>query len=610
MLPKFLVLKLSCIIISVVFFSRCTTISESTARTTLSKSTPYTMSAAAYLARAENQEGSEKQNMLIMAAGRSFFDGNWQQTAAILAQTAKLSATQAYIKKIFLAKIDLIHQQPKEAIAKLSSVKHPSELPMFYQAQFHETLAKSYEALDKIVYAANERIKLEHLLTDFASRQQNRKLIWLVLNKLPVAELNTLTIEAKEGTELQGWLKLALIARQTAKDNTSLSHELNGWQQDYPTHPANTILASQMAASYKLTTRMTAYTAPQQMALLLPVTGPLAGPGGAIRDGFMAAYNNSKLDNEVGLRVYDTAAEDVTELYQKALADGADYVVGPLTKTDVLKVAALEHPVPTLLLNDINESGLTIKNNRNNIYHFSLSPLDEAKQVAVKASKNSLTKALIIAPAGAWGSEIASAFISQWEANGGSLIEQLVYDNTTDLNQAVRKFLHVSEQAAKEKQFKVKPGEEGLVISKRRQDFDMIFLLAYPSKARQIMPLLKYYFAGDIPVYATSSVYAGTKNQKMDKDLDGLIFCDMPWVFQHHLTNKNWPEQFNSYSRLYALGTDAYALSAQLNQLVSSPQKPINNNSGLLYLNNAQQISRVLSWGKFKHGIAQKISDA
>ncbi len=52
----------------------------------------------------------------------------------------------------------------------------------------------------------------------------------------------------------------------------------------------------------------------------------------------------------------------------------------------------------------------------------------------------------------------------------------------------------------------------------------MVFLLSYPSKARQIMPLLKYYYAGDVPVYATSSVYTGGVNVMKDRDLNGIIF--------------------------------------------------------------------------------------
>ena len=145
--------------------------------------------------------------------------------------------------------------------------------------------------------------------------------------------------------------------------------------------------------------------------------------------------------------------------------------------------------------------------------------------------------------------------------------------------------------------------------SRRRQDFDMIFLLAYPSKARQIMPMLRYYFAGDVPVYATSAVYAGHADPQKDKDLNGIVFCDVPWVLNHQMGHKNWPEQWNSYNRLYALGMDSFFLVTQLNQLLLFPAMGVSDNSGVLYLNANQKIVRRLAWAKFRQGLAEQVTE-
>ena len=119
------------------------------------------------------------------------------------------------------------------------------------------------------------------------------------------------------------------------------------------------------------------------------------------------------------------------------------------------------------------------------------------------------------------------------------------------------------------------------------------------------MPLLKYYYADDIPVYSTSISYSGSVNALQDRDLDGLIFCDMPWVFTHQMEAQNWPEQLNSYNRLYALGMDSYILTTKLRQLSLSPAS-INEKSGILYLNDANVI-RLSSWGKFKQGVPEPL---
>lgn len=600
MLPNSLVLKLVSLIVSVILLSQCTKVAENQntpPRPNKQSAIPYTMPASAYLALAKNQGGDEQQNLLLMAAGRFIYDGQWREGIKTLAQTNNLSPEQTSEKNILLAKTDLIREQPKAAVARLSGVREINSLPSFYQVQFHEILANAYESIGNASESVIERIKLERLLTDEVAQANNRRILWLTLTKLPVAELNTLAIEAQEGSDLQGWMELALIPRQNSANAEATYARVEQWQQQYPGHPANGILPSPLSA-----VKPYLHRTPRQMALLLPLTGPLAGPGNAIRDGFVSAAESNPA-SEAKIRLYDTAAGNVADLYQQAVADGADYVVGPLSKTDVASVAAMDHPVPTLLLNDM-ETGTNT-----NAYRFGLSPSNEARQVAVKARKRGLRRALIIAPKGIWGDEIVAAFSSQWRSSDGIISDQLRYANNEDLNIAVRDILHISDSQVREKKLKQLLGSNIQSVPARRQDFDMIFMLAYPSKARQIMPLLKYYFAGDVPVYATSTVYSGSLNIMKDKDLNGIIFCDMPWVFAHQLGNKNWPEQLNSYNRLYALGMDSYALANQLNQLLLFSAMGVNDKSGALYLNRAQQVARIPAWGQFRNGVAVAMAD-
>jgi uncharacterized protein len=569
----------------------CTHLTENSAIPNTAQTSPFSMSAQSYLSLAQSQVGEERQNLFIMAAGRHLYDGKWQEAYHILSQTSDLSLLQNNEKNILLAKIHLIKGQPQAAIRTLSSVKEIATMPAYFQMLYHDILANSYESVGKSPYAIGERIKLEKLLHDDPfSRTNNRKILWLTLTKLPLPELNILALETKPGTDARGWIKLALIARQASSQN-ALFDEIQQWQQTFPQHPASELLPSPLTKI-----KNSLLNKPTQMALLVPLTGPLSGPGNAIKEGFLAAHNNQK-DNFVQVRWYDTGSNNVAQLYQQALYDGANYIVGPLSKNEVRSVAALPHPVPTLLLNDLNLPASS------NAYYFGLSPVNEAKQVAVKANKAGLRKALIIAPSGLWGKDITNGFIEQWQKMGGVVTDTLMYEDQTDFNSAIRQFLQVSEIALRKPDKKMQIEMQN--TPKRRQDFDMIFLLAYPSKARQIMPLLKYYYAGDMPVYATSSVYSGSTDTMRDRDLDGIIFCDMPWVFKNQIASKNWPEQLNSYNRLYAIGMDSYNLGNKLNRLLLFPAMGMNENSGILYLNNGKQISRILAWARFNGGIAQ-----
>lgn len=603
MLAKSLILNGILILVSSALVSQCARVVEPP--TTLAAAnkeqapqtnlTPYTLPAATYLALSTNQAAvEEKQSLLIMAAGRFIYEGQWRNGLDILKKTNALSPLQENAKNILLAKIDLIREQPRAAIAGLASVHEISSLAPYYQVQYHEILASAYEAVGNATESVVERIKLERLIPDEAGQTNNRRILWLTLTQLAVEELNTLALEAADDSQLQGWMQLALIARQKNQDAQATLAQLEQWQDHYPTHPANKLLPSPLSS-----VKPYLHSSPRQVALLLPLRGSLAGPGNAIRDGFMAAAAHSTTK----VRLYDTASTtEVSALYQQALNEGADYVVGPLTKTDVAKVAVIEHPVPTLLLNEVDSTS------KENAYYFGLSPSNEARQVALRAGKKGHRRALVIAPAGAWGDEIVAAFQSQWQGNGGVIVDKLAYGDKEDLNVAVRDLLQVSASQAREKQIKQLLGRTIQTIPSRREDFDMIFLLAYPTKARQIMPLLKYYFVTNVPVYATSTVYSGSPNIMKDKDLDGIVFSDMPWVFTHQLGNRNWPEQLNSYNRLYALGMDSFALSTQLNQLLLFPAMGIDDKSGVLYLNRTQQIARIPAWGQFKGGVAVALS--
>lgn len=559
--------------------------------------TPYTMPADAYLALAQNRDGDEKQSLLLMAAGRLVHDGKWRQAVTVLGRTSHLSAEQADEKNLLLAKVALTRDQPKTAIKHLSDVHGITKLPLYYQAQYHEMLASAYQKLGHIPESLAERMKLEALLPDDLSRTNNRRALWLALTKLPRSELDTLSAETSAGSSLDGWFKLALISRHKYIDPQFMLDDISDWQRRYPNHPAEHLLPPLSTVRSRL------FPSPRRVALLLPLTGPLRGPGNAIRDGFMDGYEANKTRQSMDIRVYDTNGANVAALYHQAISDGAAYIVGPLKKSNVSIISNMHHPVPTVLLNDV-DVGV-----RGNAYQFGLSPTHEARQVAVKARKNGYQRALIIAPEGDWGNGVVNAFSGQWRGADGHVTDILRYSSQTNLHDAIRDFLHISDSEARQRRLKEALGHKMQATPRRRQDFDMIFLVAYPSQARQIMPLLRYYYAGNMPVYATSSVYAGSPDTIKDRDLEGIIFCDMPWVFTNQVADKNWPEQLNSYNRLYALGMDSYALSTQLNQLLLFPALGIRDKSGVLYLRGNQDIARILLFGQFKQGKAELIDE-
>ena len=118
---------------------------------------------------------------------------------------------------------------------------------------------------------------------------------------------------------------------------------------------------------------------PDQIALLLPLSGRAEAIGVAVRDGFIAGFLEQDAASRPRLKIYDVAAESLAGAYQHAVQDGAGFVVGPLTKEDVAAIVPLSAGrMPVLALNFLADS----VNASGNFYQFALLPEDEARIVA------------------------------------------------------------------------------------------------------------------------------------------------------------------------------------------------------------------------------------
>lgn len=327
----------------------------------------------------------------------------------------------------------------------------------------------------------------------------------------------------------------------------------------------------------------------QPVALLLPLQGPLANIGQSVKKGFLAAAEKNGSSPRIIL--IDTSVESsIQAAYTLALAKNAQIIVGPLLKPEVQSIAGLQTRVPILALNYLNSDISTPPE----LVQFGLSPIDEAKQVTSHAWQNGKRSALIMTANGNWGSQIAEAYAQQWQALGGTVVGQLALsENPADITQQIRHFLHF------------KPPHD------RRTDFDVIFLASSPQIGRQVKPLLKFFYAGDIPVYATASIYSGIPgSRRFDKDLNQIIFCASPWSLANNSIEPNLyqqlksasPEHFSRNSQYYALGVDAFHIIQQLGRLKLSPQQTLQGTTGILSLNSQHRITRQLPCAQFRHG--------
>ncbi len=429
-------------------------------------------------------------------------------------------------------------------------------------------------------------VNVQGFPSDPAFWQGNTATVWTKLEHIPLPELQNAAAHATD-PNIIGWLKLAIISKQYSTDTMQLTTQLIAWRAANPSHTANSLFPDDATLTNIQNTQH-----PKHIVLLLPLQGPLGASGQAVRDGFLSAYYGSPNKAQQTVSFLDTNQNsNISALYQQAIGQGADAVVGPLTKEDVQSLAQQSSfSVPTIALNYTN---VWFGSLPTNFYEFGLSPLDEAKQLAERAWQAGHRRAIIIAPQDEWGQRVSKTLVTNWSALGGSVADTFYFTPQMDLNQSIATLLHANTN--NDRNAKV-PAEQ-----QRRQDFDTIFLLASPQSARQIVPLLKYYYADKTPIFSTSAIYSGSPEPQRDSDLNGVTFSDTPWTLQM-ANSKGSAGSDSRFNRLYAVGRDAYLLSNQMARFSKLPNFPIYGATGALTLTPQQQIYRRLAWVQMRNG--------
>jgi outer membrane PBP1 activator LpoA protein len=421
--------------------------------------------------------------------------------------------------------------------------------------------------------------------------------IWQDLQHLELEALQAARDEAAD-QRWQGWLELALLDRRETLD---LAGDLYQWRLDHPEHPAAESPPGGIGYLAEQPPRV------DRVALLLPFSGQLAPAGRAIRDGYLAAYYAARAGGGVHHEVLvldEEQFDSALAAYDEALARGAGLVVGPLRKEAVAQLAVHPaRPVPVLALNRI-DGAPTMDGAA--LVQLSLSPEDEAHDIAALAFGRGARRALLVRPAGARGEKMEGALRERWLALGGSLADSVVYSSPEEYSATLKAGLGLQDSEQRARRLRDILASNIEFIPRRRRDLDAIFLLCRsPEEARSIKPLLAFHYAGKIPVYATSSIYSGTPDSR-DRDLNGVNLVEMPWLLGSspglRVALAAGGTGSDSLTGLNALGADALLVQSRFTQLQAGPDALIRGHTGLLTMDPELKIHRELSPARFDGG--------
>ncbi|MDQ7014815.1 MAG: penicillin-binding protein activator [Gammaproteobacteria bacterium] len=452
----------------------------------------------------------------------------------------------------------------------------------------------------------------ETLLSGNEAVLANQQQIWQLLSAQSRNSINELRSHAPNPSA-QGWAELNHTALTPRLSLEASYDAIRQWRTLYQDHPASSQFLQNLQQQLAVTAGH-----PKQIALLLPLTGRYRAAATAVRDGFLAAaYQQSANTPQPEIRIYDVSNGTTTRAsYQHAIKEGAKFIIGPLSKTDINQFRQQEKlAVPTLSLNyaDIN-----VETETENLFQFGLLPEDEARQVARAAFNFGYRNAVALVPNTAWGTRLVNAFQAEFSRLGGQLLEHANYGNKeSDFSAPIEQLMKLGASKQRKRNLQRTIGLQSIKFEpRRRQDVDMVFIAANPAQARLIKPQLKFHHSGDLPTFATSKLYRGAFNQQADKDMEGIIFCATPWLLPNNdkelktyqMFHQLWPKSMRRYAQLYALGYDAFQIAPYLKQMHNPAAPLFPGKTGLLSLGDDNRLHRELRWAQFHRGTAKPIS--
>ena len=333
------------------------------------------------------------------------------------------------------------------------------------------------------------------------------------------------------------------------------------------------------------------YRPPVKLAVLLPLTGSLATAAAPVRDGLLAGYYGERR-RRPELVFYDTGgtAAGAGTAYAKAVAEGADQVLGPLGREEIDAVyRGVQASAPVIALNRGAVQPPA------NSASFSLAPEDDGIGAADYLTSRNAKRVLVLAGDGDYARRSVAAFGKRLQEKGGAVAQTFAVtgDKPADMTELLR-----SATLA-----------EGGV--------DAVFLALRAEQARVIAPQLAAAGLTSKPRVATSQLATGAQNAKRDTVLDGIAFPTETWEVRGvgglqdaAATGSRLPTARGPAGRLFAFGHDAWLLTAYLEHLALGEEARVEGATGVLRIDADGNVVRSPAWSTFSGGVVVPLAGA
>ncbi|MEM9532937.1 MAG: penicillin-binding protein activator [Pseudomonadota bacterium] len=543
----------------------------------------------------------------LRAADAAFLLGEENTTIALLNQIDlnRVSPEDRRLANLLLFLAGEIN--PASPGVRLSMLGNAERWPAPYRPLVLRQRARELAANGQPYRAGLALVEYGQTLTDLEQAERNRADILRTLTPLSGNRALDLLSSHQPDEEMYGWLALVADIRGSLQGSdprtADLAEVVAAWRLRFPAHPAAGDQLELLLGGTPVQN-----LDPDRIAVLLPFSGRFPAAARAVRDGLLSAYYGDAR-RRAEIQFYDTGdnPREAIAQYRRAVADGADQIIGPLER-DAVTAILLESDgsVPVLALNHQAGDAPPAPGN----LQFGLLPEEEARSVARRLVDDGLLRVAMLASADAWGQRVSTAFFDHFTRLGGVIISQATFQPLgQDFSAQVSQLVGTTDAEIRRRQLARAFGFPLSFEARPRHDLDAVFLAARTEPARLIKPQLAFFNAGQIPVYSTSHVFDGSSDRNRNRDLNGITFCDAPFLLDLDRFEPNVREaeaQFADLgglgSRLFALGMDAYRVLPYLNLLASMGTEFFPGATGQLSLDAQGYLFRRLSCARFAGG--------
>ena len=461
--------------------------------------------------------------------------------------------------------------------------------------------AQTYDLTGENLLSVRDRVELEKYLTD-ALAETNRQQLWQTIVEIPPSLVSQL-ISQEENDIVKGWLQLAQITVHNQNNLDQLVSAVDYWLINQPNHPAALDLPEELRDL-----RTVVANRPSTIALLLPLSGKYQQVGSKVRDGFLAGYYQSLVNNQYTPEIVfiDSTSIKITDLADIVLEKNIDMLIGPLRRELILELSTIENvQIPVLALNYAPDTELMSPP-----FQLGLAVEDESLQVSQQAWLEGFRNAVILYPDTDWGMRAFQSFRESWTDKGGSVVGSATYgDETESYSKAIASALQTESSKSRLRRIRNVTLLNMEFEPRRRQDVDFVFMIATPTAGRQLKPTLAFHYASDLPIYSTSHIYAGDQDKNKNRDLNGIRFTSLPWYFDQSELKQTLRSMHGPMAnhRLYALGLDAYQIFSRIQHMEKMTSATHLGKTGVLNLDKSRKLRRKGLWTTFSSGTAKPI---